>query len=162
MKQHITVKRCHARSVRPDPSGRKFTFSGRSRSPSLLLGSDFAFATLSAREEVERGRGAERDAIGVGRVVVVGVAVVVHIAEVRGGRRQRGAQPVVARANLQAVTYHGLPHYCGRFLYLLRSASMMPRIRVISLSTIAIHSGSTSILIPPTRQQTSISRIMSA
>ena len=55
MKQCIIVKRRHARSVRPDPSGHIFTFSGRSQPPSLLLGSDFAFATLSAREEPNVG-----------------------------------------------------------------------------------------------------------
>ena len=71
----------------------------------LSFSSDFAlWVTLPAL------RGAERDAIRVRRVVVVRVAVVVHIAEVRRVGREGAAEPPVvggacAGQFLQNITY---------------------------------------------------------
>lgn len=96
MKYWIIPNQYHARSVRPDLSEYIFTISGRSCSPSLLLSLISLYSSyFVCQEEAEFRRGAERHPIRVVGVVVVGVAVVVHIAEVSGVARQWRAEPPV-------------------------------------------------------------------
>ena len=90
IKRNITIKLRNARSVRPFLSWHIFTEFGRLSSPSLLT-ILVSFPTPSDM------RGAERHAIRVAGVVVVRVAVVVHIAEVRAVGSKRGTEPPVLR-----------------------------------------------------------------
>ena len=90
IERYITIKHRNARSVRPFLSWRILTQLGRLSSPSLLT-------ILVSFPTPSDTRGAERHAIRVIGVVVVRVAVVVHIAEVRAVGSKRGTEPPVLR-----------------------------------------------------------------
>ena len=97
MKYHITYKRYHASSVRPDVSGYIFTFRKveHSFSPNRT---DFVKPTLSD------ARGAPRNAVTIVGVVVVGVTVVVDISKIGRGRGQRRSTKVQANSRNQYST----------------------------------------------------------
>ena len=129
MKRHITTKHRHASSVRSSLSEIPFTHTARVFSsfyPAVLISP--SRVTLSHRT------GSQRHPITVVRVVVVAVAVVVHIAEIRSVVRRPQPPVVTGRGTLQKKTH---ANYL-RFLYRSRSLFRVPFTRRISFSTRSI------------------------